>query len=177
MTARSPIELVGAVLDEVEGLRRTDPLSHLPALMLLELRQCLDDCGFTATAGRAANMLRDPGDLEGRTIAKVFDGGLRRGDMLFTTTDGAFCVLDAENDGESTYITTCSVGRGIDHFLSPSQMVEAGMMTTEEKATVERQEEIDRARSTLKRATDQAKLAQLQLERLTGSPSPAPPTA
>jgi len=69
--ARSPIELLGAVLDEVEGIRQTDKRSHLPKMLMLELKDALQPAGSVNGCGA---QLRDVGGLVGETIAQVFYG-------------------------------------------------------------------------------------------------------
>ena len=42
---KSPIEILGEILDEVEGLRRTDARSHLPERLMREAKAALESDG------------------------------------------------------------------------------------------------------------------------------------
>ena len=64
--ARSPIELLGAVLDEVEGIRQTDKRSHLPKMLMLELKDALQPAGSVNGCGA---QLRDVDGLVGEMEA------------------------------------------------------------------------------------------------------------
>ncbi len=165
---RSPIELLGAILDEVEGLRRTDARSFLPEALVMEARRALDESGFGL--GALTKRLTDPGDLQGRTIAHVFDGSLRSGDMLLLCTDGSFLVLEAGGGEDDPYICVAPQWSGpeIKDYLRPSDMVTAGLMTMQQMKEIERIEKAEQARRQLEQAKAKAKAAQEELARLEG---------
>lgn len=167
MDPRSPITLLGAIVDEVEGLRRVDPKSHLPNMLMIELRACLDQGGMSG-ASNTTVMLSDIEDLAGRTVSKVFDGGLDRGDIAILCSDGSFVVLQAEGDDEDPYITTLRNLGSIDNHLSPRQRHEAGLMSLEQMKEAEREKQIAMARRALAQAEARAAEAKASLERLTG---------
>lgn len=165
---RSPIELLGAVLDEVEGLRRTDARSFLPAALIMEARLVLGETGVEVA--RKSKRLACIQDLPGRTVEHVFDSGLKHGDLVILCSDGSFLSLDASHDGEDDAFITVSWHRSNDikEYLLPSSQVEVGLMTLAEKREAERKDEIERARKLLERATAEAKIAQQAFERLQG---------
>lgn len=166
---RSPIELLGAILDEVEGLRRTDARSFLPDALITEARTTLGDPGVGVVA-RKSKRLACIEDLPGRTVEHVFDSDLKYGDLLILCSDGSFLSLDASHDGEDDAFITVSWHRSNDikEYLGPSSQVEAGLMTLTEKREAERAEEVERARKLFERAAADAKLYQEALERLQG---------
>ena len=165
---RSPVELLGAILDEVEGLRRTDARSFLPAALILEARLALDEGGVEAV--RTSKRLACIEDLQGRTVEHVFDSGLKHGDLVILCSDGSFLSLEASHDGGDDAFISVSWHRSneIKEYLLPSSQVEAGLMTLKEKREAERAEEIEKARRRLERAAADAKIAQEALERLQG---------
>lgn len=170
--ARSPIELLGAVLDEVEGIRQTDKRSHLPKMLMLELKDALQPAGSVNGCGA---QLRDVDGLVGETIAQVFDCGLRNGDLVIVCESGAFIALEAEADGDDASISVCdrfNGDKGLLTYLRPSDMVTAGVMTQEAAREAERQEQIEAARKQLARAQATVNAAQAQLDRL--NPPAAP---
>ena len=164
--ARSPIELLGAILDEVEGLRRTDVRSFLPAALIMEARLVLGETGVEVA--RKSKRLASIEDLPGRTVEHVFDSGLKHGDLVILCSDGSFLSLDASHDGEDDAFITVSWHRSNDikEYLGPSSQVEAGLMTLAEKREAEKAAEIEKARKRLERAAADAKLAQEALDRL-----------
>ena len=165
---RSPIELLGAILDEVEGLRRTDVRSFLPAALIMEARLVLGGTGVEVA--RKSKRLACIEDLQGHTVEHVFDSGLKHGDLVILCSDGSFLALDASHDGEDDAFITVTWHRSNDikEYLLPSSQVEVGLMTLAEKREAERKDEIERARKLLERATAEAKIAQEAFERLQG---------
>ena len=165
---RSPIELLGAILDEVEGLRRTDARSFLPAALIMEARLTIGESGVEVA--RKSKRLACIEDLVGRTVEHVFDSGLKHGDMVILCGDGSFLPLEVnDNGGDDAFISvTWHRANDIKEYLLPSSQVEAGLMTLREKREAERAEEVEKARKTLERATADAKIAQAALERLQG---------
>lgn len=165
---RSPIELLGAILDEVEGLRRTDARSFLPVALIMEARLALEDVGLAASP--KSKKLSYVEDLQGRTVEHVFDGDLKRGDLVILCSDGAFLPLEANYESEDhAYISVIGYGgHDLKEYLRPADLLEAGLMTLEEKREAERAEEVEKARRRLERATADAKIAQAALERLQG---------
>ena len=143
---RSPIELLGAILDEVEGLRRTDTRSFLPAALITEARLALDEGGVEDA--RKSKKLGCVEDLVGRTIDHVFDGNLKRGDLVILCSDGAFLPLEANHDGDDTaYISVIGFGgHDLKEYLRPAGLLEAGLMTLKEKREAERAEEVEKTR-------------------------------
>ena len=166
---RSPIELLGAILDEVEGLRCTDARSFLPTVLIAEARLALED--LEATTSPKSKRLADVEDLQGRTVEHVFDGDLKRGDLVILCSDGAFLPLEANYKSEDhAYISVIGyAGHDLKEYLRPADLVVAGLMTMEEKREAERAEEVEKARKRLERAMADAKLAQAALERLQGN--------
>ena len=165
---RSPIELLGAILDEVEGLRRTDARSFLPVALIMEARLALEDVGLAASP--KSKRLLYVEDLQGRTVEHVFDGDLKRGDLVILCSDGAFLPLEANYESEDhAYISVIGYGgHDLKEYLRPADLLEAGLMTLEEKREAERAEEVEKARRRLERATADARIAQAALERLQG---------
>lgn len=165
---RSPIELLGAILDEVEGLRRTDARSFLPAALIMEARLALEDVGLSAIPN--SKRLSYVEDLQGRTVEHVFDGDLKHGDLVILCSDGAFLSLEANHDGEDDAFIAVTWHRSNDlkEYLRPADLLEAGLMTLEEKREAERAEDVEKARKRLERAMADAKVAQAALERLQG---------
>ena len=165
---RSPIELLGAILDEVEGLRRTDARSFLPTALIMEARLALEDVGVAST--QKSKRLSYVEDLQGRTVEHVFDGDLKHGDLVILCSDGAFLSLEANHDGEDDAFIAVTWHRSNDlkEYLRPADLLEAGLMTLEEKREAERAEEVEKARKRLERAMADAKVAQAALERLQG---------
>lgn len=165
---RSPIELLGAILDEVEGLKRTDARSFLPTALVMEARLALEETGMAAI--KKSKRLSCVDDLQGRTVEHVFDGDLKRGDLVILCSDGAFLPLEGSHDGDDiVYISAIGWGgHDLKEYLCPADLVAAGLMTLEEKREAERAEEVEKARKRLERAMADAKLAQAALERLQG---------
>lgn len=165
---RSPIELLGAILDEVEGLRRTDARSFLPTALIAEARLALEDRETTASPN--SKRLADVEDLQGRTVEHVFDGDLKYGDLLILCSDGAFLSLEANHDGDDDAFISVTWNRSNDikEYLRPADLLTAGLMTMEQKREAERAEEVEKARQRLERAMSDAKIAQEALERLQG---------
>lgn len=163
---RSPIELLGAILDEVEGLRRTDARSFLPDALIMEARLALGETGVGVA--RKFKRLANIEDLPGRTVEHVFDSDLKHGDLLILCSDGAFLVLEANHNGEDDAFIATAWHRSNDikEYLGPSSQVEAGLMTLTEKREAEKAAEIEKARKRLERAAADAKLAQEALDRL-----------
>ncbi len=173
--SRSPIELIGAVLDEVEGIRQTDNRSHLPKMLMLELNDAIRPAG---SVNRTGVQLSDVDGLVGETIAEVFDCGLRTGDLVIVCESGAFLALEAEADGDGgadIQVANRYTGdKGLITFLFPADLVKAGVMTLEESREAERQEQIEQARKQLSRAQGQVETAQAALDRLAPPQQPAP---
>ena len=153
---KSPHLVLEAILDEVEGLRRTDPRSYLPWALLQRAREAVQPEGLAASG--TAEHLRDADDMKGRNVRHVFDSGLKSGDMLILFSDGAFIVFDAEPDDGSAYITV-NGGYGrtgkLADYLFPRDLLTAGLITQAEYDQIKREEaqkEADRARQRLERA-------------------------
>lgn len=165
---RSPIELLGAILDEVEGLRRTDARSFLPTALIMEARLALEEAGISTSP--KSKRLSYVEDLQGRTVEHVFDSELKRGDLVILCSDGSFLPLEGNYDGDDhAYISVIGWGgHDLKEYLRPADLVKAGLMTLEEKREAERAEEVEKARKRLERAMADAKLAQAALERLQG---------
>lgn len=173
--ARSPIELLGAVLDEVEGIRQTDKRSHLPKMLMLELNEAIAPPGGRSALG-GGTCLTDAEQLVGETITQVFEGDLRDGDILILCESGAFLVLEAENDGDSATINTLTrrsstTTHGLKDYLRPSGLESAGVITRAERMEAERQDRIKDAERMLARAQAQVNTAQATLDRMR---APAP---
>jgi hypothetical protein len=172
MSIDTPIRLLEAIVDEVEGLRRTDARSFLPEPLLRRARDVLTP--HTAAPGAGGAQLRSPDDLVGHTIAHVFDGSLKHGDLVLVTADGSFLALRAEGDDEEASIETCSSGYGptartLASFVYPGDLKRAGLLSESECRQIERQEteqKLAEARRRLESARHQAAAAQAALDRL-----------
>ena len=169
MRERSPVELLGAILDEVEGLRRIDPKSHLPKALLREAREVIGGvCG-------ARQLLSDTGDLVGRTIDHVFTSGLLRGDALFLCSDGSYLVLAIDGTGDDAGIGVRSnayTDKGIAEFLSRSDLCEIGLMSQAQRLEEECQEELKSAQAAVSAARQRLANAKAALERDNCVPGP-----
>lgn len=166
---KSPAEVLCAIIDEVEGLRRTDSRSHLPESLLREARMALEECvgGFGS-----GSQLSEIHGLVGRTVSRVFDCDLKRAQVVIVCTDGAYLALDTELDGDDTYVSVDSRGfygkseEGIASYLRPADLVEVGLMTKAEQQQVERKEQEEKLKAMLKRNEEQAQIARQELARL-----------
>lgn len=172
MEERSPVEILGAILDEVEGYRRTDSKSYLPVALIQEARAVFDIPPSSGLgASNSASPLTDVGDLEGRTISHVFDSNLKRGEILIACSDGAFLALQAEPDGEESYITTCGAysGKCLADYLHPADLVIMGVMTKEQAKAAEHEAAVKKARANAERLELQATAARRALEKISAS--------
>jgi len=166
---KSPAEVLGAIIDEVEGLRRTDTRSHLPEGLLREARMSLEASigGFGS-----GSQMSDIHGLVGRTVSHVFDCDLKRAQIVIVCTDGAYLALDTELDGDDTYVSVDSRGfygkneGGIAAYLKPADLVEVGLMTKAEQQQVERTEQEAKLKTMLKRNEEQAEIARQELAKL-----------
>lgn len=166
---KSPAEVLGAIIDEVEGLRRTDTRSHLPESLLREARMSLE----TSIGGfGSGSQMSDIHGLVGRTVSHVFDCDLKRAQIVIVCTDGAYLALDTELDGDDTYVSVDSRGfygkneGGIAAYLKPADLVEVGLMTKAEQQQVERTEQEAKLKAMLKRNEEQAEIARQELAKL-----------
>jgi hypothetical protein len=163
---RSPIELLGAILDEIEGLKRTDSRIFLPPLLVLEMRSAINGGSETGEASNSQR-LTSVHDLEGRTIANVFDCGLRIAQLLLLCTDGSFLALETEGFGDDTDIVTSHYRKNsIEDYLSLDNMVEAGLMTLSQKQRMEKEEAEKKAQEKLYKAKAAILAATAELEKL-----------
>lgn len=159
---RSPLDILGAIVDEIDGVRRFDARSHLPEALMREARYAVE-VPITARDGSTApNRLED---LVGRTVEHVFDVELRRGHALILCTDGTFVALEASDDGisEMTYY------KKLTDYLDDRELVEIGAMTQAEADERKRQakdEALENARAALKRAQRDADEAEAEVARL-----------
>lgn len=166
---KSPADVLGAIIDEVEGLRRTDTRSHLPESLLREARMSLEHHigGFGS-----GSQLSEIHGLVGRTVSHVFDCDLKRAQIVIVCTDGAYLALDTELDGDDTYVSVDSRGFygknecGIAAYLKPADLVEVGLMTKAEQQQVERTEQEAKLKAMLKRNEEQAEIARKELAKL-----------
>ena len=150
MDTRSPVELLGAIVDEVEGLRRTDPKSHLPESLLREAREAV---GAATQTGAALSSLHD---LAGQTITHVFDC-LLRGEWLFYCQDGSYIAIEVQGFSDDAEICTARDygGKGISNFLAPSEMLQVGLMTADQCKQAEREIAVEKAKLIKARAERQ----------------------
>lgn len=164
---KSPVEILGEILDEVEGLRRTDARSHLPERLMREAKAALEACGSGLGSGLQLNSVEA---LVGRTVSHVFDGDLKRAQMLIICTDGAFVVLDTEQDGDEHFVTTDPVGWGrtreIGDYLEPAGLVEVGLMTKEQQKQLEREQKEKKLKAMMKLHEAQVEAARRELAEL-----------
>lgn len=166
---RSPAEVLGAILDEVEGLRRTDARSHLPESLLREAKMALE----VGANGLSSGQLNSIDGLVDRTVSHVFEGDLKRAQVVIVCTDGSFLALDSERDGDDAYINVDSRGfyaptvNGLTSYLRPPDLVEVGLMTKADQQKAEQEEKTEKLRSLLKRHEEQAEFAKRELAKLT----------
>jgi hypothetical protein len=143
MQERSPIEILGAILDEVEGLRRTDAQSHLPEFLLREARAALE---VGTESSRNELQITDLDGLQGRTISHVFDGDLKSASIVLLCTDGAYLALEIDGGNGDEFIKVDSLSRwgrashGLADYLWPRQLVAAGLMSDAERIRLEHEE-------------------------------------
>lgn len=168
---RSPAEVLGAIIDEVEGLRRTDARSHLPERLLSEARMALE----VGTVGVGSGQLNSIDGLIGRTVSHVFEGDLKRAQMVIVCTDGSFIALDSERDCDYAYIQVHSRGvyaptvSGLDSYLRPPALVDVGLMSKADQQKAEQEERAEKLRDSLKRHEEQAEFAKRELAKLEGA--------
>ena len=164
---KSPVEILGEILDEVEGLRRTDARSHLPERLMREAKAALEADGKGLGSGP---QLHSVDALVGRTVSHVFDGDLKRAQMLFICTDGAFVALDTEQDGDEYFVTTDGGGwgkkSGVADYLKPAELVEIGLMTKEQHRLLEREQKEEKLKAMVKRHEAQVEAVKRELSEL-----------
>ena len=169
MDARSPVEILGAIVDEVDGFRRTDRKSHLPEPLLREARQALEGL----PGNRQSKILSDPAQLVGRTIEHVFDDGLKRGNLAIICTDASFLILDADGDEDDATIITLGKGypghSNIEDYVGPEDLLRLGLISKAQKDEIRKQElekKISDAAATVARLDRNVRNAREELERL-----------
>ena len=167
MTDRSPIQLIGDILDEVEGLRRTDPRSHLPERLLAQMRDALAP---HAPPGAATGPV-DLTSLVGETIEHVFESGVTRGDVLILCSSGAFCVLEVGDPGDDSYISSLRGFGGLKDHLKPRELEQVGLITRAEREEADKKLMVEAAERQLARAQADAKRAETALNKLKGIPA------
>jgi hypothetical protein len=170
--AESPITVLEAVLDEVEGIRLPiDKRSFLPPALVRRLRAAIEPEG--PGTGQPQG-LQTAEDMAGRTVAHVFDGGIGRADVLIVFTDATFIALKSDGYEDERSVSVHS-GRGskLGDYLTPRDQLDAGLidkatynqLTQEaaDKRLKEAQQRAARARAELKRAEEEvAQLAPKQ---------------
>lgn len=163
MDERSPMEILGAILDEVEGLRQTDAKSYLPIALLREARLVFD---APAHSKSAQSMLSSIDELVGRTVTHVFDCNLKLGEVLIACSDGAFLVLESSQEGDDSYINTInSFGpKSLFDYLRPADLLTMGLLSKEQCAKFEREEKTKEAQETIERLERKVKDARKVLE-------------
>lgn len=143
MQERGPIEILGAIVDEVEGLRRTDTKSHLPEFLLREARAALE---VGVEPFRNELQITDLEGLIGRTVSHVFSGNTKQASIVILCTDSSYLALeiDGGNGDEFIKVETPNrwgrAGNGLKDYLYPRQLVEAGLMTDAERKQIEHDE-------------------------------------
>lgn len=150
----SPIDVLGRILDEVQGVRQFDVLSHLPENLIQQAREALE--ALEVPTHGDGQMLSSVGELEGRFITKVVECGLKSGDYLLMCSDGTFLVLEGADDGDGPYATAATSYRGartIQTFMHPRTMVEVGLITS----SAARELELDLARTAADEAVASAR--------------------
>ena len=163
---KSPVEILGEILDEVEGLRRTDARSHLPDRLVREAKAVLE----AGNPGLSSGMHLDSVDsLVGRTVSHVFDGGLKRAQILIICTDGAFVALHTEQDGDEHFVSADTgrwINGGVADYLAPAELVEIGLMTKEQQKQLEREQKEKELEGMVKRHEAQVESVKRELEKL-----------
>ena len=164
---KSPVEILGEILDEVEGLRRTDARSYLPERLIREAKAALEAGGLGLGSGPQLN---SADELVGRTVSHVFDGCLKSAQMLIICTDGAFVALDTEQDGDEHFVTDDSGGwgktNGAADYLEPAGLVEIGLMTKGQQKQLEREQKEAKLKAMMKRHEAQVEAAKRELSEL-----------
>lgn len=164
---KSPVEILGEILDEVEGLRRTDARSHLPGHLIREAKSALEYGGPSHGPGP---QLHSVDALVGRTVSHVFDSDLKRAQMLIICTDGAFVALDTGQDGDECWVTTDNGGwgkkSGVADYLNPAELVEVGLMTKEQQKHLEREQKEEKLKAMVKRHEAQVEAVKRELSEL-----------
>ena len=169
MPERSPVEILGAILDEVEGLRRTDPRSHLPMPLLREARDVVNAAtappGLQAQGGRIQYLE----DTEGLTIVRAFGNGDTHDGctLVFQFDNGQFLALSAsDDDGEAVPVEVDDSrhARTLADYLSDRAQEEAGLTTRAEREAKEREKRKEGLRSLIadakRRAADHERMQQ-----------------
>lgn len=163
---RSPVQLLGDILDEIEGLRRTDSRSFLPLNLLKEIREALAMPGRSSSGGALGPMPLN--GLVGETIDHVFESGLIHGEALILCTSGAFVALKFEGDEEDGYLASLEGRGGLDAYLKPQMLVSIGLMSREQQVAAENRALIESAEKEAARARASLKRAEETLARLNG---------
>lgn len=165
MITRSPIQLIGDILDEVEGLRRTDFRSFLPERLLSQMRETIEPDVTTSGASGPVDLT----SLVGDTIDHVFESGVTRGEVLILCASGAFCVLEVGDPGDDSYISSMRGFGGIKDHLSPRELESVGLITRAEREEADKKLLLEKAERQLARAQADAKRAEDALNKIRGS--------
>lgn len=168
---RSPVQILEAILDEVEGFRQCDKRSHLPRALIAEAQAAVGAPAVT----RGFTSFNDASEMCGRTVAHTWDSNLIRGEMVIAFTDGGFIVLDVESDGcgEAGYIyVRSSAGLKLSEFVRPRELLQAGLIPQSEYDEIQKAEarkQAERAKRDLERAQLAVKQAEREMQATGGA--------
>lgn len=168
MSERKPVEILGAILDEVEGLRRTDPCSHLPMLLLREARDAVN-AATSHDLKDESGRIQYLEDIEGLTIVRAFGNSETQDGcgLIFQFENGRFLALSAaDDDGEDVPVEVDGSrhARSLADYLSDRAQEEAGLTTRAEREAKEREKRKEGLRGLIadaeRRAADQERMQQ-----------------
>lgn len=111
----------------------------------------------------------DEDDLQGKTVAHVWVGGLRCGSMVILCTDGTFLAFEAVNDDDDAYIHVHLPAHSLDHYVDPRDLLRAGVISQEAFDALDATERKARAESAavrVARAKDDLERAERELKAL-----------
>lgn len=152
---RSFVQLLEAVIDEVEGFRQTDPASHLPPTLMREIREAVE-CVGSAGAGRQLNELEDMRD---RLVKAVITGDVKGGQALILFDDGSFIVLDADSyEPDTADLVVRRRGTGesnLAHYLNPRDQASVGLISESRAKQLENEERAKLAKQKIVRLKSQ----------------------
>ena len=169
MSERKPVEILGAILDEVEGLRRTDPCSHLPMLLLREARDAVNAATAPHDLKAEGGRIQYLEDIEGLTIVRAFGNSETQDGcgLIIQFDNGRFLALSASgDDGEdaSVEVDDSRHARSLADYLNDRAQEEAGLTTRAEREAKEREKRKEYLRSLIadakRRAADHERMQQ-----------------
>lgn len=178
----SPHRVLEAILDEVEGLRRTDPASRLPQHLITAIREHVIPQpvikGHSIIPSSSA--LGSISDAEGKTVRSVFECCGVEAVLVFT--DGSFLALDCDGDEDATIDVRCRTP--LTELVSPRDLLRAGLINQDVHDRLNAEKAERNARAAMHRAAraqlefDEARRKLEEAQRAAGiTPTPAPTAA